>query len=239
MQTTSSRPSPAACVFDAYGTLFDYGGAVDRRTDQLGEKAGALIARWREKQLQYTWLRSLQNRYANFEQVTADALDYALDALELSDSTLRNDLLALYFALPAYPDASRALAQLRSAGIRALILSNGTPTMLERTLTASGLAPYIDGVLSVDSVAVYKPDPRVYSLATKALGVPAERVVFVSANGWDANAAAAFGFRALWCNRARQPRERLPTTPEHEIRSLDELLPYLRPDASEATGPGP
>jgi 2-haloacid dehalogenase len=236
MTPISSRPKPAACVFDAYGTLFNYGGAVEQCAAQLEDKAAELIARWREKQLQYTWVRSLQNRYVNFEHVTADALDYSLEALAIKNPVLRDDLLALYFTLPAYADASRALAQLRAAGIRALILSNGTPGMLEQALAASGLAPYIDGVLSVESVAVYKPDPRVYRLAIEALDTAPERVVFISANGWDAYAASAFGFRALWCNRTSQPRERLPDNPEHEFRSLDELIPYLSSDAVEARG---
>jgi 2-haloacid dehalogenase len=203
-------PRPAAFVFDAYGTLFDFAGAISRRRDTLRDRADTLMNRWREKQLQYAWLRSLQDRYADFEQVTADALDYALDSLGIHDSRLRDELLDLSFTPPLYPDALRALIRLRAAETRVLILSNGTASMLERAIAASAIAPFVNGVLSVDAVQTYKPSPRAYDLATGALGVPADHIVFVSSNGWDAYAAAATGFRVLWCNRQGQPPERLP-----------------------------
>jgi 2-haloacid dehalogenase len=222
-ETAKPRPAPAAFVFDAYGTLFDFGGAVAQRTSVLGDRADVLISRWREKQLQYSWLRSLQDRYANFEQVTADALDYALDSLKIEDATLRSELLALSFTPPVYPDALGALIRLHTAGMKALILSNGTPSMLGRAIAASDIAPYIDGVLSVDAVRIYKPSPRAYGLAVEALGVPADCMVFVSSNGWDAYAAAAAGFRVLWCNRFGHPSERLPGAPEWQLTSLDQL----------------
>ena len=219
----SSMPRPAAFVFDAYGTLFDFAGAISRRRDTLRDRADTLMNRWREKQLQYAWLRSLQDRYADFEQVTADALDYALDSLGIHDSRLRDELLGLSFTPPLYPDALGALTRLRAAETRVLILSNGTPSMLERAITASAIAPLVNGVLSVDAVQTYKPSPRAYDLATGALGVPADHIVFVSSNGWDAYAAAATGFRVLWCNRQGQPPERLPGEPEWQLRSLDDL----------------
>jgi len=186
-----------------------------------------LIDTWRAKQLQYTWLRSLQHQYANFEQVTSEALDYALEVVGIRDDTLRNDLLALYAMLDAFPDAVRALKELRIAGIPCWILSNGTPAWLKASVGAAGLAPLIDGVLSVESVGVYKPDPRVYQLAVDELGVAANRFVFVSANGWDACAAAHFGMSTVWCNRAGQPAERLPGTPTHQVTSLDALASLL------------
>jgi 2-haloacid dehalogenase len=219
----SAKPRPAAFVFDAYGTLFDFGGAILRRTDSLGDRAAALINRWREKQLQYAWLRSLQGRYANFEQVTADALDYALDSFRIHDPGLRDELLELSFTPPIYADALGALIRLQAAGMRAFILSNGTASMLERAIAASAIAPYVGGVLSVDTVRTYKPSPWAYALAVEAVGVPADHMVFVSSNGWDAYAAAATGFRVLWCNRFSQPPERLPGVPEWQLRSLDDL----------------
>jgi 2-haloacid dehalogenase len=221
-------PRPASFVFDAYGTLFDFAGAISQRKGSLGDMADTLINRWREKQLQYAWLRSLQGRYADFEQVTADALDYALDSLKIHDPRLRDELLGLSFTPPIYPDALGALIRLRAAGMRVLILSNGTASMLERAIATSAITPYIDGVLSVDAVRTYKPSPRAYGLATETLGIPAGRIVFVSSNGWDAYAAAATGFRVLWCNRSGQPPERLPGIPEWQLRSLDDLqLPQL------------
>jgi len=218
---------PAAAVFDAYGTIFDVGSAVRRRAGTIGGSVATLIDTWRTKQLQYTWLRSLQHQYVNFEQVTAEALDYALDVVGIRDDALRNDLLTLYLTLDAFPDAVRALEELRNAGIPCWILSNGTSAMLSAAVGAAGLAPLVDGVLSVESVGVYKPDPRVYQLAVDKLGVAAHRLVFVSANGWDAFAAAHFGMSTVWCNRAGQPAERLPGTPIHQVTSLDGLAGLL------------
>ncbi len=223
MNTRPGTTFAAACVFDAYGTLFDFSGPVARCAASLGGNAGALVALWRDKQLQYTWLRSLQGHYVPFTRVTADALDYALDALGIDDPSLRDELLTLYAVVPAFPDAARALAHLKAAGVRTFILSNGTSAMLESAVRAAGLSPLIDGVLSVEAVGVYKPDPRVYRLAVDAVGATAGRIAFVSANGWDAYAAAAFGLQTFWCNRAGQPSERLPGTPARQILSLDGL----------------
>ncbi len=228
---TSPTPAeqPAACVFDAYGTLFDVAAPAIRCAAGLESKAEALAHRWRDKQLQYTWLRSLQGRYVDFEHVTADALDYALESLEIINPSLRNELLALYRSLPAFPDARPALETLRSLGVRSIILSNGTPTMLDQTVRAAGLDRLVDRILSVDRVGIYKPDSRVYQMAVDALGVSKDRIVFVSANGWDAYAGAAFGFRVVWCNRAGAPIERLPGVLDRQIRSLDELPSSFRP----------
>jgi 2-haloacid dehalogenase len=215
-------------VFDAYGTIFDVGSAVRRLADIIGESAATLIDTWRSKQLQYTWLRTLQQQYVDFEQVTADALDYALDAVGIQDNGLRDELLARYVALDAFPDAVHALQELRAAGVPCWILSNGTPAMLNATVREAGLAPLIAGVLSVESVGVYKPDRRVYQLAVEELHVEAGRIAFISANGWDAFAAAHFGMTTVWCNRNRQPTERLPGTPAHEVTSLEALATVLR-----------
>lgn len=218
---------PVAAVFDAYGTIFDFGSAVRNRAQAIGASVATLIDTWRNKQLQYTWLRSLQHQYVNFEQVTAEALDYALDVVGIDDGALRKDLLALYLTLDPFPDAVRALKQLRNARIPCCILSNGTPGMLNAAVGAAGLAPLIDRVLSVESVGVYKPDPRVYRLAVDELGVAADQLVFVSANGWDAFAAAHFGMSTVWCNRTGQPAERLPATPTHQMTSLDTLASLI------------
>ena len=223
MTAQPSSSVPAVCVFDAYGTIFDVGSAVRRRAEAVGESAAALIDTWRTKQLQYTWLRSLQGRYVDFEQVTAEALDYALETVGIWNASLREDLLSLYRTLDAYPDAVRALTALRTAGIPCWILSNGTAPMLDDAVRAARLEQLIDGVLSVASVRAYKPDPRVYQLAVDELGLALPSIAFVSANGWDAFAAAAFGLSTIWCNRAGQPGERLPGTLRHCVRSLDEL----------------
>lgn len=218
----------SACVFDAYGTLFDVGSAAAACQDAaVGARAAALSALWREKQLQYTWLRSLEGRHADFWQVTGDALDFALETLGMVDPGLRTHLMSLYLTLAPYPEVPELLARLKSAGIGVAILSNGSPRMLESAVDAAGIAAMVDAVLSVEEVGVYKPHPRVYQLAVDRLALAPGAIAFVSANGWDVWAGAAFGLRAVWCNRQRQRPERLPGRPEHEIASLAELPALL------------
>jgi 2-haloacid dehalogenase len=217
-----------AVAFDAYGTLFDVASAAAASRDALGDRWQPLADLWRAKQLQYTWLRGLMGRHADFEQVTADALDFALESLAIAaGGGLRERLLASYRRLGAYPDARDALRALRAAGLRLAILSNGSPGMLAAAVESAGLGDLLDAVLSVEEVGVYKPHPSVYRLAPDRLGAPPEAVAFVSSNGWDAFAAQAFGLRVVWCNRLAQPRERIPSAPSAEIRSLAELPPLL------------
>ncbi|HVP65645.1 MAG TPA: haloacid dehalogenase type II [Anaeromyxobacteraceae bacterium] len=216
-----------AVAFDAYGTLFDVASPAERLAASLGDRWRAFAELWRAKQLQYTWLRSLAGRHADFFQVTGDALDFALDAVGVRDIALRERLLGLYERLDPYPDARQALARLRASGLRLAILSNGAPNMLESATRSAGLADLLDAILSVEEVRVFKPHPSVYRLAVDRLGVPAESLAFVSSNGWDAFSAQAYGLRVAWCNRAGQPRERIPAAPEAEIRSLAELPDLL------------
>ncbi|WP_026350069.1 haloacid dehalogenase type II [Bordetella sp. FB-8] len=212
-----------ACVFDAYGTIFDFATATARCPDIPDDKRAALTALWRDKQLQYTWLRSLQGCHADFEQVTADALDFALESFSLENPALRERLLALYRTLQAFPEVADTLRQLREAGFATAILSNGTPLMLQSAVRASGLEGLFDAVLSAEAVQVFKTHPRVYEYALQQLGLKAEQISFQSSNGWDAYAASAFGMRVIWCNRYDQRPERLPGAPDHVIRSLSEL----------------
>jgi 2-haloacid dehalogenase len=212
-----------ACVFDAYGTLFDFASAARACPDVPGEAAEGLTALWRDKQVQYTWLRAAQGRHADFGQVTADALDFALETLGLEQPGLRGRLLDLYLRLAAFAEVPQVLARVRAAGLKTAILSNGMPAMLASTVAAARLDGCFDAVLSVEEVGGFKPDPRVYQLAVDRLGVPAATIAFVSSNGWDACAASAFGVRVVWCNRYGQGRERLPGAPDREITTLAEL----------------
>jgi len=221
---------PTACVFDAYGTLLDVGSAVRKRADEIGASAESLIEIWRAKQLQYAWLRNVAQQYVPFDQVTADALDYALEALGIRNVGLQAELLTLYGKLDAYSDARRALAALNEADVPCWILSNGTRDMLESATYAAGIAQLLDGILSADTVKAYKPDARVYQLAIEQFDLEPSQIAFVSSNGWDAFAAAEFGFSTIWCNRTSAPAERLPGRPIHEIRSLDELAGVVCPD---------
>ena len=212
-----------ACVFDAYGTLFDFASAARRCRDVLGDEVDRLTALWRDKQLQYTWLRAAQGRHADFWQVTGDALDFSLDTLNLKSAGLRDRLMSLYLALDPFPEVKEVLGTLKAAGLGTAILSNGSPAMLDAAVKSADLASLLDMVLSVEDVGVYKPHPMVYQLAVDRLGVPPSAISFQSSNSWDAYAASAFGMQVVWCNRYGQRRERLPGTPDREIKSLAEL----------------
>jgi 2-haloacid dehalogenase len=212
-----------ACVFDAYGTLFDYASAAARCRDALGDKLDRLTSLWRDKQLQYTWLRAIQGRHADFWQVTGDALDYALGVLGIDDASLRHRLMNLYLTLDAFPEVPDMLGRLKAAGMKTAILSNGAPAMLRAAVDGAGLNHLIQEILSVEEVGVYKPHPKVYQLAVDRLAVEPSAIAFQSSNAWDAYAASAFGMKVVWCNRYGLPRERLPGTPDREVRSLAEL----------------
>jgi 2-haloacid dehalogenase len=212
-----------ACVFDAYGTVFDFASAAQSCRDALGERTAQLTALWRDKQLQYTWLRAVQGRHADFWQVTGDALDFALDTLGLADPGLRTRLMDLYLALAPFPEVPDVLRRLKQAGMRTAILSNGSPAMLDPLVKNAGLTDLFDAVLSVEAAGVYKPHPKVYQLAVDRLGVAAAAIAFQSSNAWDAYAASAFGMKVVWCNRYGQRRERLPGAPDREVTTLAAL----------------
>ena len=212
-----------ACVFDAYGTLFDVNSAARSLQDELGTRWQPLADLWRTKQLQYTWLRGLGGHHADFWTVTSDALSFAFDSLKIQDPKLHQRLMTLYLSLNVYPDVIDALKQLKAGGMRLAILSNGTPQMLASAAANSGIADLLDAVLSVEEVGVFKPHPSVYKLASDRLQLDPDRICFLSSNGWDAYAAKAFGFHAVWCNRFNQPPERIPGTPDGQIATLAAL----------------
>lgn len=213
-----------AYVFDAYGTLFDVASPVRRHSAAVGAQAGLLAEVWRDKQLQYTWLRSLQGHFADFEQVTADALDFALERVGSHAPELRQQLLLAYATPESYPEVGATLRALRRHGKRTAILCNGTEHWLRSAVAANGLDDCFDHILSVDVLRVFKPHPSVYRLAETALQLPAQAISFQSSNGWDAFSAQAYGMRAVWCNRGGHPAERLPAMPAHQIHTLDALL---------------
>jgi len=220
---TPSLKNIKACVFDAYGTLFDVNAAARAEQVALGDKWLEIADVWRLKQLQYTWLRSLQRRHADFWQVTGEALDFALASAGVSDVALRGRLMNLYLTLSAYPEVKTTLERLKSSGIKCTILSNGTPDMLAAAVDNAGIAPLLDGVYSIEDVGIYKPDPSTYQIAIDRLGLAPSEISFQSSNGWDAYGAKVFGFNVIWCNRFGQAAERLPGTPDGQIKTLDEL----------------
>jgi len=212
-----------AYVFDAYGTLFDVHSAVAGHAPKIGERWPALSDLWRQKQLEYTWIRTLAGHYRDFAEVTADALDFALAAIAPEHKALRQALLDAYRSLDAFPDVADSLARLKQAGARVAILSNGTPDMLAAAVGSAGLSPLIDATYSVDALRAYKTAPQVYAYAASKLGLAAGEISFQSSNRWDIAGAVAFGFRTVWVNRRGQPDEYPDLAPAATIRSLAEL----------------
>lgn len=224
---TAKLDGARAVVFDAYGTLLDVASAAAAAQDVLGARWQPLSDLWRQRQLQYSWLRAVMGRHADFWTVTGDALDFALEALRIQEPGLRARLLDAYERLGPYPDAEVTLRRLREGGLRTAILSNGSPRMLAAAVRSARIDLHLDHVLSVEEVGVYKPHPSVYRLAVERLGVWPAEIVFVTANGWDAWGAKAGGLRVAWCNRAGQPRERLGEGPDAEIGTLADLPALL------------
>ena len=214
-----------ALVFDAYGTLFDVHSVV-RRCDAFWPGKGAALSQlWRTKQLEYTWQRSLMQRYRPFSEVTRDALAWACESLGLELRVPQMEaLMGEYQMLAAYPDVEGALKKL--ASYKTAILTNGSPDMIEPLVEHSGLR--FDAVLSVDAVKVFKPAPQVYELASTQLTVPAARIGFVSSNCWDVMGAKSFGFAVYWINRAGAPADRLGFQPDAILGTLGDLPEVLR-----------
>ena len=219
---------PAGIIFDAYGTLFDVY-SIQALSEQLFPGHGAALATaWRDKQIDYTRLRTLSHAYADFLKVTEDALRYSCDRLRLalSEEDCKR-LLGRYHRLDAYPDARPALERLGADGFPLAILSNGTASMLQSLIVEAGMSKLFAHVLSADQVQEFKTAPAVYQLGVDAFNFPARDLLFVSSNGWDACCATAFGYQTLWINRRGDPGERLGVSPTAEGRSMDALLAYL------------
>ncbi len=212
-----------ACVFDAYGTLFDVNAAAQHAASDLGDKWQPLADIWRQKQLQYTWLRALMDAHTDFWAVTGDALDFAMASLDIDDDALRQKLLDLYLKLDAYEEVKETLAALKERGKRLAILSNGSRDMLAAAVDNAGIGDLLDAVFSVDAVGIFKPHPSVYKMAVDGFGLPPDRMSFQSANGWDAFAAKNYGYQVVWINRFGQAVERIPDTPDVVLSSLHGL----------------
>ena len=219
-------------VFDAYGTLFDVTAAARvAATEPGGERLAAvwpaIAADWRQRQLDYTWLRAAARRHVDFERVTADSLDDTLARHGIDDPALRDRLLGLFRHLPAFPEVAATLDRLRARGLQLAVLSNGTPAMIEEAATAAGIADRFDALLSVETAGVYKPHPNAYALVEAHFGISHAQVMFVSGNFWDAAGASAFGFTSVWINRSAAPRDRLWAEPRHELPDLAGLADLL------------
>ena len=224
-------------VFDVYGTLLDVDAAarkVAAENPNFKEHWADVSAAWRQRQLSYSWLRSLMGNYVDFWQVTQDSLDVTLAEMRaetagkgLDDQGLRQQLLDLYFTLPAYDEVKGQLQALKRAGHQLAVLSNGSPQMLKAGLASAGIDGLLDKVLSVDVLGIYKPDPKVYAMVLDAYGCKASDVTFFSSNNWDIAGAGSFGFKTIWVNRAGKTWDDLPEKPHHIVRSLAEAVNLL------------
>ena len=223
------------CVFDAYGTLFDVAAAARQAAQEpdfqrIADDWPVLAEHWRQKQLQYTWLRAVADAHDDFWSVTQEGLDWALEKTgHAGDPELRARLLALYWELQSYPEVPQMLAALKERGLNTAILSNGSPDMLSGAVTSAAIQEMLDDVLSVESVGVFKPDARVYDLVAKRFGTAPGEVLFCSSNGWDAACAAGYGFNVVWVNRAGEPVDRLSHTPQSVLSDLTAIPDLVRP----------
>ena len=215
------------CVFDAYGTLFDVNAACRELSKEVGDKWNELSSLWRLRQVEYTWLRNSMKEYIDFWKITSDALDYAMETLNINNIKLRDDLLSLYLKLEAYPEVKSILEDIKKREMKTAILSNGNKKMLESAVTNAKIQHLLDKVLSVDDCKVYKPATEVYDLVHKKMGVKKENVLFFSSNAWDMHAASNYGFKTIWVNRFEGKLEKLPGKPDKIINSLEQIEKIL------------
>ena len=212
-----------ACIFDAYGTLFDVNSACRELSKEVGHNWESLASLWRLRQVEYTWLRNSMNEYIDFWQITSDALDYAMETLEIENIKLKQDLLALYLKLEAYPEVKDLLKKLKQKGFKTGILSNGSIKMLNSAVDNANIRDLLDGILSVEECEIYKPSKKVYDLVEKNIKVKKENVMFFSSNAWDMHAASNYGFNTIWVNRFNAKLERLPGKPNNIVNSLEKI----------------
>ena len=213
-----------ACMFDAYGTLFDVNAAVMRHAARIGPDAERFADLWRAKQTEYSWLLTLAGQWENFWTLTERGLDFAFARFPDADRGARTDLLDAYRVLDAYPDAKSTLEALRARGKTTAILSNGETKMLASAVASAGLDAHLEFVISSDAVRVFKTHPSIYAHGVAKLGLPPQDILFVSSNRWDVAGATAFGFSCIWVNRRGMPDEYPSLAPVAVVRSLAEIV---------------
>lgn len=215
------------CIFDAYGTLFDVNAACRELSKEVGEQWQELATLWRLRQVEYTWLRNSMNEYINFWNITEDALEYAMETLNIKNEDLKNKLLDLYLKLEAYPEVEKVLIQLKKEGYQTGILSNGSEEMLASAVKNAKLENLLDKVLSVEKCKVYKPSSKVYDLVEKEFKINKINCAFFSSNAWDMHAAAHYGFKTIWVNRFEGNLEKLPGKPYKIVQTLEKIVDIL------------
>jgi len=215
-----------ACVFDAYGTLFDVNSAAVKCKEKLGNRWENFANAWRTTQLEYTWLRSLMKKHKNFWEITEDSLDHAMETFKIKKE-MRNELLNLYKKLSPYPEVKDCLEELKSKKIKIAILSNGTPDLLEELVRSNNIQNYFDDIMSIESVGIYKPDSKVYEMPIKKYDCKPENICFMSSNTWDVSGGGVFGYNAIWVNRFNKVFDKLSYKPNFIINNLKELFKII------------
>ena len=215
-----------ACVFDAYGTLFDGNSASAKCKKKLGNRWESFANAWRTTQLEYTWLRSLMKKHKNFWEITEDSLDHTMETFKIKQG-MRNELLNLYKELSPYPEVKECLEGLKSKKIKIAILSNGTPDLLKGLVESNNIQNYFDDIMSIESVGIYKPDSKVYEMPVKKYNCKPENICFMSSNTWDVSGGGVFGYNAVWVNRFNKIFVKLSYKPKFVIKNLKELLKII------------
>jgi 2-haloacid dehalogenase len=233
MPQAPTGPKIKAIAFDAF-PIFDPR-PVFALAEQLFPGKGAELSNaWRVRQFEYQWLRALSGRYADFWQTTEDALAFAANMLRLDlTPDKRQQLMAAYLELKAWPEVPSALRSLQTAGIRLAFLSNATPQILDAGIKNSGLEGLFEHVLSTDRIKTYKPDPRAYQMALDAFGLKCEDIAFVAFAGWDVAGAKWFGYTTFWVNRLHLPVEELGVAPDAVGGNLDDLVRFVTASAGQ------
>ena len=212
-----------AIIFDAYGTLFDVNSAAEKCKDKIGHKWENFSNYWRTTQLEYTWLRSLMNRYKDFWKITEDSLDKSMKVFNI-DISMRNELLNLYKKLSPYSEVKEVLNSLKEKKYKIAILSNGTPSLLNELVLSNNLDNVFDDIFSIEEVKIYKPDSKVYNIPINKYQINKDEAAFLSANTWDVSGGGNFGYNSIWVNRNKNIFDNLDYEPKNEIENLTQLL---------------
>ena len=212
-----------AIIFDAYGTLFDVNSAAEKCKGKIGHKWENFANYWRTTQLEYTWLRSLMNRYKDFWRITEDSLDKSMKVFNI-DISMRNELLNLYKKLSPYPEVKKVLNNLKEKNYKIAILSNGTSSLLNELVLSNNLDNVFDDIFSIEEVKIYKPHSKVYNIPINKYQINKDEAAFLSANTWDVSGGGNFGYNSIWVNRNKNIFDNLDYEPKNEIENLTQLL---------------
>ncbi len=215
-----------AIIFDAYGTLFDVNSAAEKCKGKIGNKWENFSNYWRTTQLEYTWIRSLMGRHKDFWEITQDSLDKSMKAFNINP-TMKNELLNLYKVLSPYPEVNKTLKLLKKKNYKLAILSNGTPSLLNRLVTKNNLEDIFDDIFSIEKVGIFKPSSKVYDIPIKKYKIKKNEVAFLSSNTWDVSGGGNYGYNSIWINRNNNIFDNLDYKPKNEIIKLNDLLDIL------------